>query len=318
MPIELHILAGKNAGRRLVLDQQAITLGRDAHCDITIDLPYISREHAQLRYDEAGWVLANQSANGTWLNGKKVTKKPRPLTDASIVTIGDEHVLEIVSLSPPSVAASAAAATASPASSSEDASDQASTAPAPGTGLTKRAKLWIGIGAYMVLMLAVIVFFSTLDQSASSDNDTLAVPEFTAAAIASEIRQPPRQQLADERTMRKALVEAGELFALRETDPLTRYRAYESYRVAQSYAPDLKLPDSLDARRYQVLEQELIDDVTKRYQEAYNLLHARQYDAAAKAFEKLLERYPAGTSSALFENAQQHWAAAKRALKRKK
>ena len=52
-------------------------IGRDPDCDIVIIDPRVSRRHAVLRLEDGRWVLAdNGSANGTFLNGQRVTRVP--------------------------------------------------------------------------------------------------------------------------------------------------------------------------------------------------------------------------------------------------
>src|SRR5919204_374018 len=50
-----------------------LVVGRALGCDIPIFDPTVSRQHAELRCDDGGLTLRDLgSANGTWLNGKRV------------------------------------------------------------------------------------------------------------------------------------------------------------------------------------------------------------------------------------------------------
>ncbi len=49
------------------------TIGRDPDCDVYVDDPRVSREHAALRVIDGIWVLEDLSSrNGTWLDGERV------------------------------------------------------------------------------------------------------------------------------------------------------------------------------------------------------------------------------------------------------
>jgi hypothetical protein len=56
-------------------DGRAVQLGRDQTADIRTDNPLVSRRHAQLRPEGAGWVLEDLgSKRGTFVNGQRVTR----------------------------------------------------------------------------------------------------------------------------------------------------------------------------------------------------------------------------------------------------
>ena len=49
-----------------------VTIGRDPHCDHTIDSPLVSREHARLISEDGGiYVEDLKSTNGTFVNGQR-------------------------------------------------------------------------------------------------------------------------------------------------------------------------------------------------------------------------------------------------------
>ena len=50
-----------------------MVVGRDAHVDLRIPDPRISREHLILRFDQGRWLaIDNGSLNGTYLNGYRM------------------------------------------------------------------------------------------------------------------------------------------------------------------------------------------------------------------------------------------------------
>lgn len=301
-PIEIQMLTGPAAGRRFVLEQSPITFGRSPDNTLVIDLPYVSRRHGELRAQDGRWVLVNHSPAGTRLNRKRVTDTPRVLDPQAEVAIGDEPVFLAAYAPAPAPAASPA--------------EKAS--PARHPRLSRRTKLWAGIGAYMVVMLGLIVFLSTLDRRGQAASGALA-PELTVQQIEAEIRRDVPAQPADARRARAALREATELFAMRDAVPDARYRAYEAYRVALAYSPGQRLEDGIDLRRYLLVQDELVEEVTRQYQTGYNLLRSGRYDAAYAAFEKLVEQvYPAGRNSRIFQNAEAHRLAARQGMSRRR
>ena len=60
-------------GKRLVVGPQGVTMGRSRQCDVTVDDPNVSRNHAEVRPRGGSWVLNDMgSTNGSRLNGHRV------------------------------------------------------------------------------------------------------------------------------------------------------------------------------------------------------------------------------------------------------
>lgn len=67
-------------------------LGRSSNCDIVLPGDNVSRQHARLfTKDNALFIEDMHSANGTYLNGEKISK-PVILLDGSVFRIGDFHI----------------------------------------------------------------------------------------------------------------------------------------------------------------------------------------------------------------------------------
>jgi hypothetical protein len=71
-------------GKRMVVGPAGATLGRSRKCDIVVDDPNVSREHAEVRPRGGSWVIRDLgSTNGSSLNGRR--------TDgAEVLKPGDE------------------------------------------------------------------------------------------------------------------------------------------------------------------------------------------------------------------------------------
>ena len=60
-------------GKRLVVGPGGATMGRSRQCDVTVDDPNVSRQHAEVRPRGGSWVLSDLgSTNGSRLNGHRV------------------------------------------------------------------------------------------------------------------------------------------------------------------------------------------------------------------------------------------------------
>jgi hypothetical protein len=71
-------------GRRMVVGPAGATIGRSRQCDIVIDDPNISREHAEVRPRGGSWILKDLgSTNGSSLNGHQIE-------GAEVLRPGDE------------------------------------------------------------------------------------------------------------------------------------------------------------------------------------------------------------------------------------
>jgi pSer/pThr/pTyr-binding forkhead associated (FHA) protein len=71
-------------GKRLVVGPAGATIGRSRRCDVMLDDPNVSREHAEVRPRGGSWVLTDLgSTNGSRLNGRR-------LDGSEVLKPGDE------------------------------------------------------------------------------------------------------------------------------------------------------------------------------------------------------------------------------------
>ena len=84
------VIGGTGLGRRLRLDAEPITIGRDPSCEMALASPDVSRRHCRLQL-VAGEVFVTdlRSTNGTYVDGKKIEDSVL-LPDGSIVEIGQQ------------------------------------------------------------------------------------------------------------------------------------------------------------------------------------------------------------------------------------
>ncbi|QIG40917.1 FHA domain-containing protein [Microbacterium sp. 4R-513] len=83
----LIVRSGPTAGARYLLDTDVTTVGRHPEADIFFDDVTVSRRHAEITRDDAGFEIVDQrSLNGTYVNGERVDRAR--LDNGSEVRIG--------------------------------------------------------------------------------------------------------------------------------------------------------------------------------------------------------------------------------------
>ncbi len=77
-------------GREYTVPPDGLVFGRDAACEVVIASTDVSRRHAEIRPGPNGYVLTDSSANGTLVNGQRVSGS-RVLARADVIRIGTEE-----------------------------------------------------------------------------------------------------------------------------------------------------------------------------------------------------------------------------------
>jgi hypothetical protein len=89
----LTVLKGANQGHVLSLDGEKIILGRNADCQIVLNMPSVSREHALIRRLQGKYQIEDlKSRNGTFVNNQQVTTRSA-LKDGDRIRICDNLYL---------------------------------------------------------------------------------------------------------------------------------------------------------------------------------------------------------------------------------
>ncbi len=90
---KLTLLIGRKAMQVYDLDKETILIGREDDVDIVIDNPSVSRKHAQIRKEGAGWVVEDLgSSNGTFLHGEKISSA-QPVKEGDEIGFGKFSVV---------------------------------------------------------------------------------------------------------------------------------------------------------------------------------------------------------------------------------
>ena len=89
MPAKFTICySDKPAVEALMYETKGYQLGRAPSCNVVINHPTVSRNHARMLFEESQWSLLDEkSKNGTKINGLTVTSSTLP--DDALISIGD-------------------------------------------------------------------------------------------------------------------------------------------------------------------------------------------------------------------------------------
>jgi hypothetical protein len=87
-PARFRLLSGS---LEIDLAPGVTVMGRDASCDVVVEDALASRRHAQIRCDESSAVILDlASANGTWVNGERLSAA-RSLAGGDWITVGRQE-----------------------------------------------------------------------------------------------------------------------------------------------------------------------------------------------------------------------------------
>lgn len=143
--------AGALSGRRQPVGDGGLILGRGGHCDLVVDDPGVSREHARvLMHNDAVWVQDAGSRNGCFVNGRRLVRH-KQLAPGDELRIGEHSfTLELVDPFPADASVSTFGASAPQVVVAPPATQ---TPPAP----SGRGPVVVGIIALLVLIAAGLI-----------------------------------------------------------------------------------------------------------------------------------------------------------------
>ena len=293
---EIHVINRTGGGLREAFAAPVVTFGRGSDNMLIVGGEHTSRLHGELRCEDDRWLLVNLGANGTELNGRRVTGKPRQLNDRDVVGVAGEALFEVRMPEPDKAAAVEPAA--------DDEAQRANV-------MSKRTKLWMFIGIYLVLFFALFFFLSTL--KSNNEAGQRNVPPLTRTQIETEIRESLPQMPQDPRESHQQLKTAQELIDRLDSAPDAPYRCYMAYKRSLALAGLPHFEPGTDQLHYEQVRQRLIDDVTDAYVRAYEKLKSQQFRDATEAFRWLTRVYP-DPASEIHQNARKQQRIAARQL----
>ena len=126
-------------GREYRVGSAPLSFGRDAGSDVVVSGSEVSRHHAEIRSDPEGYILADLSVNGTYVNGQRIGKT-HLLSRADVIRIGNDEFRFYAD----ATSASAPPAPASPAAPVPPTIEEAS---APAGAMNRLSDTLLGIPA---------------------------------------------------------------------------------------------------------------------------------------------------------------------------
>jgi pSer/pThr/pTyr-binding forkhead associated (FHA) protein len=93
-PMSLPIVGGRlielGTGCVYPVPRDGLVIGRGPECDISVDDPGVSRRHAVVKPGRGGFTITDESANGTFVNGARMTGA-QTVRHGDVVGIGTEE-----------------------------------------------------------------------------------------------------------------------------------------------------------------------------------------------------------------------------------
>jgi hypothetical protein len=86
--------SGLTPGQTIALEDSVLTMGRDPLSDIILDDAEVSRHHAKLVLQVAGYELQDMgSTNGTFIDGQRLGGEPQALNPGQVIMLGSNVTL---------------------------------------------------------------------------------------------------------------------------------------------------------------------------------------------------------------------------------
>jgi hypothetical protein len=160
----LECTGGPEKGQTLRVAPGVTLIGRDASCDVILSETVVSRQHARIERRGDQWVLKNLSSNGTLMNKKSIDEAA--LADGDEIRIGAKTRLRFVVESVAILAAgrpqfrrrTSAEPPEGAAGEEAGAGAEDQELEAKPSLFRRRRGLFIGLAAYMAVLLAVGVY----------------------------------------------------------------------------------------------------------------------------------------------------------------
>jgi hypothetical protein len=311
----IELLNGPDAGLRHTHTGAALTFGRGADCDIPVDTPEASRQHGELRFEDGVWFVFNASKNSTTVGGRKIhPERGRVLRAGDVIGVGKHKLLMVVWLKGGDAAGASeeeAVAEASVEKASMNigggATGERSNAETGGGGggekMSRRAKVWVGIGIYMAVMLLVmLVVMGVRNSGDESGPGGSGIPVLTDAQIAAAIVAPLSREF-DERSAARHIAEARAWYDRAESVADGLYTTHHHYQLAMAYKNLDALEAPEDHLRFTAVQKNLIAKVQRDYRDATAAHRLRDWPNAEAQWRALGQSYRA-TDGPIYQNVQ--------------
>ncbi len=270
-----------------------------------------------------GWIVENLTDRPMKINGKKYRQGKQVLLETGdAIAIGAETVLLFVDVGDdpaevlgawkgehpaparPAAAEPTAVAVPTPAAGGQPQPAPAAPAPMPVSPVddepdddevaARKAKLKkyaIGLGVYLALMAVVVVMLSTL--GGKGEREDLSQPsrltnQQLEDAFFSPLSRSPNAVAAD-----RHLEKARQYFENRTASPENLYLCVLHYRLFRAYCrPSERVFQPRDERSYKIVRGELLDTISRSYNDAWVYENGQRWKDAYSEYERLLQYVP--------------------------
>jgi hypothetical protein len=252
----LKIIRGPSKGKRFRLTKDEVSIGSGSDNDVQQAGQYMSEVHAVInKRSDGSWFVTNRSPSGTFLNRTRVDS--HVLANGDFIQFGSEVLVQFAV----DETAKKKRGFGKGADGSKAGGKKVSSM------LSDRPGVVIGVGAYLLAMVALIGFFAFGDFS--NEEPALGLDDVSAAV---------------ERTRTI-------LLAQKEIEP--KYRATtntDDSALFYSIIASAKLPDG-DNQREQRIDR-LVTQLDERFFVAWNHEKRKQLEKAIEEYEKIVRMAP--------------------------
>ncbi|NIA20478.1 MAG: FHA domain-containing protein [Anaerolineaceae bacterium] len=286
----LEATSGPDKGQSFPLTRMITLIGRDETCDIVLADETVSREHGQIEQHMTDWVYTNLSDNGTWINRKKVERLV--LKNGDTIEVGGETRMRFRLAKPDQVEVAPAVRRRARLRHDQEVEEEVEPHPRPqlAESLMRRRKLLVGIGVYLMVILAAVIIF-TLSGKGDDNRSRGAVSEWKGPADIDaylDFDFPDYQE--NQRQANKKLDEAYLLYQnWRHGNPMDLYNSVKAFRESYYYRGGSWLTFE-HQRAYKRARTDLRDELWRLYNSAL-ILEAQFHRAKAKdRYREILRR----------------------------
>ena len=160
--------------------------------------------------------------------------------------------------------------------------------------MAKKTKLWIGIGGYLFLMLAVMIFLKTNKPDAPDGGvklPTELTPQQIEAEICKELKFDKNEFHANDR-----IKQAKELLSRLDDSPDVQYQAHRAFMEALAYSGKPQF-EGITQGQFLTVRQKLVTSIQDLYKSTYSKAARGNFIEAAQMCRDMTAIYTERDSS---------------------
>lgn len=236
-------------------------------------------------------MLINHSSNGCTVNGRKIKKdKPHVLRSGDVIGVGKTTLFAVEFMEPEAPAVGSGAELTEPEAK----------AVAEARARTAKARLWIGVGSFWVLVLLIIIIAQMLGGPEKGTKETNDDKAMTESQIMSMLRQPLKRTPEEAQALRNlAKAESGYRAISGNPRADALYRIHYDYKQALAFFGAKSFNDIKKNEvqiRYTNVESMLAKKIWRKYSRGHERMLMSEYEDAKRDFNGVQDMYPESQS----------------------